>query len=364
MKNKPRDREQSATKISGRKVDHPPTKASSAKDTFPTAQESTTEPDTPAPPTLDLQSPSSCEQSAARPDSRDTPPPPDLDVDASAVIGRATRRPRGSVSYAEPNLRDKMRRPSKTLVDAVGADDRPQAIKVEEAKRSGTSTEEGQLRTVVVKREEMGEETNSLWKRLPLPDDNDRQGTTARSEPASPLGIKSPSVRQLPASLVPEIRHGGNGISAKDTVRPSSASASTIAALVAGSQKGRRRENAEPQERAGGSKDLFDLHTSSPIDHVVNGDSVPTARSSRRHSSMANGLGLRISSVAAAESTTRRGDRRKEGTSSSRGKGGEQARGENELKVAKGVSGLQPSAVQMNMSRTERSASRRRSMML
>lgn len=35
---------------------------------------------------------------------------------------RSSRRSRGSVSYAEPNLRDKMRRPTKQLVDAVAGE--------------------------------------------------------------------------------------------------------------------------------------------------------------------------------------------------------------------------------------------------
>jgi hypothetical protein len=47
----------------------------------------------------------------------DTPPP--ADISSRGETSRASRRSRGVVSYAEPNLRDKMRRPTKDLVDAV-----------------------------------------------------------------------------------------------------------------------------------------------------------------------------------------------------------------------------------------------------
>ena len=47
----------------------------------------------------------------------DTPPP--ADISSQGETSRASRRSRGVVSYAEPNLRDKMRRPTKDLVDAV-----------------------------------------------------------------------------------------------------------------------------------------------------------------------------------------------------------------------------------------------------
>lgn len=47
----------------------------------------------------------------------DTPPP--VDITSKGETSRPSRRNRTAVSYAEPNLRDKMRRPTKELVDAV-----------------------------------------------------------------------------------------------------------------------------------------------------------------------------------------------------------------------------------------------------
>ncbi|EFW98957.1 shugoshin family protein [Grosmannia clavigera kw1407] len=53
---------------------------------------------------------------------RDTPPP--LDISSQGEVSRPSRRARASVSYAEPNLRDKMRRPTKELLDAVAGEGR------------------------------------------------------------------------------------------------------------------------------------------------------------------------------------------------------------------------------------------------
>lgn len=53
---------------------------------------------------------------------RDTPPP--FDISSQGEVARPSRRARASVSYAEPNLRDKMRRPTKELLDAVAGEGR------------------------------------------------------------------------------------------------------------------------------------------------------------------------------------------------------------------------------------------------
>lgn len=51
---------------------------------------------------------------------RDTPPPADINSLGEAT--RPSRRARPAISYAEPNLRDKMRRPTKELFDAVAGE--------------------------------------------------------------------------------------------------------------------------------------------------------------------------------------------------------------------------------------------------
>jgi hypothetical protein len=70
-------------------------------------------PKTPA--VQDIFSPPSTEPSTSRPESKDTPPPGDL----SAAEGRPGRRARPQVSYKEPSLHTKMRRPDAKLVDAI-----------------------------------------------------------------------------------------------------------------------------------------------------------------------------------------------------------------------------------------------------
>ncbi|KAL1612473.1 hypothetical protein SLS60_000700 [Paraconiothyrium brasiliense] len=65
-------------------------------------------------------SPPSTEPSTSRAESKDTPPPGDLSsMSQIGIVGRPSRRARPQVSYKEPSLATKMRRPSKELVDAV-----------------------------------------------------------------------------------------------------------------------------------------------------------------------------------------------------------------------------------------------------
>ncbi|RMZ69454.1 shugoshin [Pyrenophora seminiperda CCB06] len=65
-------------------------------------------------------SPPSTEPSTQRPENKDTPPPGDLTLsDQTGQAGRPGRRARPQVSYKEPSLSVKMRRPDAKLVDAV-----------------------------------------------------------------------------------------------------------------------------------------------------------------------------------------------------------------------------------------------------
>ncbi|KAH7389304.1 hypothetical protein DE146DRAFT_758614 [Phaeosphaeria sp. MPI-PUGE-AT-0046c] len=64
-------------------------------------------------------SPPSTEPSTSRPESKDTPPPGDLSAADQVGAGRPGRRARPQVSYKEPSLHTKMRRPDAKLVDAI-----------------------------------------------------------------------------------------------------------------------------------------------------------------------------------------------------------------------------------------------------
>ncbi|KAK7429588.1 hypothetical protein QQZ08_003968 [Neonectria magnoliae] len=148
-------------------------------DPQPTAPEVTDVPSELGTPVTDiaLLSPSSPETVASNDGSRGATPPP-TDINSSREPARPSRRARAAVSYAEPNLRDKMRRPTKELYDAVAGEGK-------NARRS-SQAEPLALDSVKVKREM---DLEASWKKLPL-------APTVQSDqspdniPASPLAGK------------------------------------------------------------------------------------------------------------------------------------------------------------------------------
>lgn len=231
---------------------------------------------TPGPPDLDLFSPTYTEPSAARLESRDTPPPPDLHQNATAGEGRLSRRSRSSVSYAEPSLRAKMRRPTKELVDAVGADERIQRAVSAKPEVEKTDDEcdglfdkpadKPKARMVVIKKED-GTIESTDWKTLPQATDL----LLGRPEPTSPLQHKTStndSAADLPASVITDRRRRASilpsahnessykpdGQPTSGQSRSTSTSDSTVAALVTGSKKPARTQTEfqESAEKANG----------------------------------------------------------------------------------------------------------------
>ncbi|KAJ4134745.1 hypothetical protein NW768_004346 [Fusarium equiseti] len=126
-----------------------------------------------------LVSPQSPDTTASKDTGRGGTPPP-ADVNANREPARPSRRNRTAVSYAEPNLRDKMRRPTKELLDAVAGDGRT-------ARRS--SVAEQAPDTAKLKRESGADDS---WKQL-----SSVNATNAENEPdsipASPLAGKGSS---------------------------------------------------------------------------------------------------------------------------------------------------------------------------
>ena len=123
---------------------------------------------------LDLFSPTSTEPSA-----RSNAQPTEIAVSASVedVLGnaaRGSRRARAAVSYAEPNLRDKMRRPGKELVTAVEGIDQ---FKNREASVRAESVDQ-HVDGDGVKKEQLADD--AAWKRMPQ----------SKDEPTSPLSNK------------------------------------------------------------------------------------------------------------------------------------------------------------------------------
>ncbi|RGP64117.1 hypothetical protein FLONG3_9663 [Fusarium longipes] len=126
-----------------------------------------------------LLSPHSPETNNSRDAGRGGTPPPG-DVNASREPARPSRRNRTAVSYAEPNLRDKMRRPTKEMLDAVAGEGKY-------ARRS--SVAEQVPETTKVKRESGAEDS---WKQL-AGVNAASGGNEPGSIPASPLAGKSSS---------------------------------------------------------------------------------------------------------------------------------------------------------------------------
>jgi hypothetical protein len=101
-------------------------------------------------------------------------------------IGRGSRRARAAVSYAEPNLRDKMRRPGKELVGAIEGLDKSKdnlassrGASVDRVKSENSTVNKDHCRVVRMKQEPDADE--GKWKQLPL---------GRKEEPASPLRDK------------------------------------------------------------------------------------------------------------------------------------------------------------------------------
>lgn len=320
-------------------------------------------PETPAPPPSNLFSPVPSEPSAARPDSRDTPPPPDLGPDTgTGSFGRASRRPRGNVNYAQPNLRDKMRRPTKELVDAVGAEERARM-----AKAADDASE-----PVIIKQEEDAD-TMPTWK-TNAPKIDQR----TRPEPTSPLGNKV-GAADLPASVITERRRRTIVPALKDDVidpmKPASGAASAIVALTAGIQRSKRREEEEPSgdiERREQIREpaertsIYEFTGSSPVDpsgkdgnDAGHEELAKVTRSSRRHSSVPASSEPGKGSVM----ISRRGDRRRETLVAKQHRESIEI-GEGQTSGTKSVLELGAGSEEAVVGRGERAASRRRSMMI
>ena len=340
-------------------------------------------PKTPVPLGLDLFSPTASDPSEPRPEARDTPPPPDLGPDTgTGSFGRGSRRSRGSVSYAEPNLRDKMRRPTKGMVDAVGGEEKSrQAANAESAgdvSSSDADLERLGLNSTIIK-EEDERDVFPLWN-TKAPDEGQAQTERQRRGTASPLGMKSiPNAGDLPPSVITDRRRRASSISRKqadcEQVRQSSGAATAIAALAgAGPKAQRRREgdggrkDAEGEEglvESGERTSIFDFTGSSPedLDQKITSkeereEAAEGMRISRRHSSVGANWDDRNGSIAIS--------RRKRETILDDGEAGkvESAEG-SKLKSAKSTMSLAMcSAEDGRLSRGERAANRRRSMML
>jgi hypothetical protein len=324
------------------------------------------EPETPAAP--DIFSPSSSQPSTVR-ESRDTPPPPDLGPGSEGQ--RPSRRARPAVSYAEPNLRDKMRRPTKDLIDAVSRDEkahRGSGIKLEE---------EAPSTTVTIKAEP---EADDDWKRMPA--------ASSATVENSPLSSKAPMSDTLPSSITTHRKRRESILSQAEADLSRTSSGSAIAALLAENRRAKAaaREKAKENEAAKekmkeeeatvttamSKLDIYEFRGSSPnpedAQPKLAKEEKTTSRVSRRLSSVPRDGAAQSESEASDMEGTRKAEgsttRRRQSTlglrnSSSTAESGKESETEKILKRANSTTGIADAA-----SRSDRISARRRSMML
>ena len=365
------ERDRKKEKSHGHTAQRPDRKQGNGTSTIPTSVPNEVElaPETPALPTNELFSPDPSEVSASRAESRDTPPPPDLGPDTeTGSFGRASRRPKGTVNYAQPNLRDKMRRPTAELVDAVAAEERARRANIARAAKETS-------KAASIKQEDV---SNGLpvWKT-----NEPKEGHRTLEEPASPLGNKTgESTTELPPSIVTERRRRTiapvrNDVENRLAKGPSGA-ASAIAALAPSTLRAKENDEAisvsgmekpnetqEPTERPS----IYDFTGSSPNlgisgeDIQVSNSVAKSSRSSlRRHSTVSATSDQGKGTL----SISRRGERRRESTLGTRKEEIEGTGTVPHVARTKSVLDLRNGGEESTLSRGERAASRRRSMML
>lgn len=315
------------------------------------------EPETPA--GIDIFSPSSSQPSTNRVESRDTPPPSDFSSGADGQ--RPSRRARGAVSYAEPNLRDKMRRPTKDLVDAVlkdGKTQRPGVTKLEEG--LGTST-------VTIKAEP---EADDAWKSMPA-------ASTATVE-NSPLSSKAPD--RLPSSITTHRKRRESILNHSESELSNPTSGSTVAALLAESRRARAAikekspageiELAKEMEKL----DIYDFKGSPPVQTLEPEKATkaekPVLRFSRRHPSIPRDV-LQSDSEASDMEAPKKSEflksRRRQSTLGlkSTGTNPELSKGtDSQRSLTRSTSAASMTEAGLVGSRSDRISARRRSMML
>ena len=321
-------------------------------------------PETPIPAYGDLFSPDPSEALAPRAESRDTPPPPDLGADTgTGSFGRASRRPKGPVNYAQPNLRDKMRRPTAELVDAVAAE--------EQARRAKVKQDISKDRPI---KQEDTTDSLPLWKT-----NEPKYSYRPPEESASPLTSKTRNPdKDLPPNVTTERR--------RRTVLPPPTSgevgdgkrfsgvSSIVAALTSGNPKSKRNEEVSAtdvtedaeQHNVAEKSNIYDFTGSSPnTNHAeditqIQEETAKPSRSSRRHSTVPASLDKNKGTL----SISRRGERRREGSIGSRQEQSLASGLETASTRTKSVIELRDGGVDSNTSGGERAAGRRRSMML
>ncbi|KAL2160073.1 hypothetical protein VTH06DRAFT_1728 [Thermothelomyces fergusii] len=227
-------------------------------------------------------SPATPPRSAQREMLHDTPPP--ADISSTGETSRPTRRARIPISYAEPNLRDKMRRPTKELFDAVTGEGKYAHRMALQLKSDG---HQSAPTSVTKAKAEPGSSTGGSSK---TSFSADRAHTAQQQAPPSPLAQKDALPDSLQNTVVMERRKrtsaaaGGNTTSLAAEEKPDSADREPGSAIAAGhaedgpqTSNGRRRTSVAktnddsqqprsppPPPPAAAEVDIYDFTASSP----------------------------------------------------------------------------------------------------
>jgi hypothetical protein len=230
-------------------------------------------------------SPPSTEPSSQRPENKDTPPPGDLSsADQTGQVGRPGRRARPQVSYKEPSLNVKMRRPDAKLVDAV-VDRR-------------TSVESHNPPSTVVKREANGE---IAWKPVsavsaraadeeaeagsPLRQKMNRRDQDSKAVPTSTESEEQSATSKAISALISETSTAKRKIASSRPVTESTVAKTEDAPVPADTIA----VNPEPKQKD--NLAVFDFTDSPPAEAASSqrtrvNEVAKAARSARRHSAM------------------------------------------------------------------------------
>ncbi|KXJ97131.1 hypothetical protein Micbo1qcDRAFT_211411 [Microdochium bolleyi] len=306
-----------------------------------------------------INTPFSPESSASREDAKDTPPP--AHISSLGETARASRRARSAVSYAEPNLRDKMRRPTKELYDAVSGEGK-NIRRHSQSKRDDLPSALGSISMSA------SSERSQVWRDFPQKHITEAtESNPAAGIAASPLAKKAAkevTTDGLPISLAAEKKNRTAG---------------TPPELAASKNIHTRAETSTEGSRGFEGQDVYDFPASTPEDdnkHVA-ADGAQTKRSAAARHSRAR----RLSSIPGEDSANSGSDDTRS-TNHNEGKAAARKRASmvapKKSKMSLGPSDLEPStegdstASILSTSSSEaaettlkdRSALRRRSMML
>ncbi|RYP06381.1 hypothetical protein DL765_009505 [Monosporascus sp. GIB2] len=281
------------------------------------------EPEPPAPPQQQEPDGPSTEPNPSAPRSPEPPPsaattareeevcdtPPPLDISSRGETTRGSRRTRPAVSYAEPNLRDKMRRPTKQLLDAVAGEGK--SLQMRRVSSSSSQSRQSELPTPASASSSSSAVRSSgpvvasprlaaVWKNIP-----DASAAEATDNmPPSPLARKTagrtspPRGSDLPTTVVTD-RRKRNSSALAEPLETTSSNGKVAAPKIPTNR--RLEEIAAREAEVARMFDGPDDNDNDSNSGSGSGSSSPTGRTSKMPTSTSRiARSKRLSSVAAA----------------------------------------------------------------